>query len=374
MKSIHILISILVHIATALSGRSFGDSHHHAIHRRAAPSPRADGVCYTYTIQQGDNCAKLAGRYQITVGNIESWNTGAWDWRGCDNVKQGDFVCLSSGALPMPVALPRATCGPQVPGTKRPARYADLASLNPCPLDQCCAKSGQCGTTAASCDATKACIFNCGEKKANNPGTLESKTQSITSKASTKSTSVSKAQSTNSKVTTTSTTSIAPTKKVTTKKVTTKKVITSKATTSSTTKKKVTAAKTTTQAEPTGHWQMTLYENKECKGDYFSIQGYGLSDASSECFALSEDTNTEITDKTRSCRWWNDGGLSWSTCASSKLKEPKSWAITSGQCYVYMDKTCTTYVGMVAGRKCRNYTDSMLNPTTTWGSMRCWDI
>lgn len=137
MKSIHILISILVHIATALSGRSFGDSHHHAIHRRAAPSPRADGVCYTYTIQQGDNCAKLAGRYQITVGNIESWNTGAWDWRGCDNVKQGDFVCLSSGALPMPVALPRATCGPQVPGTKRPARYADLASLNPCPLDQC---------------------------------------------------------------------------------------------------------------------------------------------------------------------------------------------------------------------------------------------
>ena len=38
---------------------------------------------------------------------------------------------------PMPVALPHATCGPQVPGTVRPKKYSDLASLNLCPANQC---------------------------------------------------------------------------------------------------------------------------------------------------------------------------------------------------------------------------------------------
>lgn len=51
---------------------------------------------------------------------------------------QGDFICLGPGAIPMPVALPNAKCGPQVVGTGRPANMGDLASLNPCPSkDEC---------------------------------------------------------------------------------------------------------------------------------------------------------------------------------------------------------------------------------------------
>lgn len=138
MNSVHILLSLfLVHLATAQSGHGFGDSHGHSLNKRSPLAPGADGICYTYIIQEHDTCARLAERYQITTSNIETWNVGSWGWPGCARLKQGDFVCLSSGALPMPVALPNAVCGPQVPGTQRPAKYGDLASLNPCPSNQC---------------------------------------------------------------------------------------------------------------------------------------------------------------------------------------------------------------------------------------------
>jgi hypothetical protein len=138
MNFIYILLSLLLaHIAIAQSEHGIGNSHVHSVNKRGALAPGGDGVCYTYTIQRGETCAKLAKRYKITTSDIETWNDGSWGWAGCANVKQGDFVCLSSGALPMPVALPQATCGPQAPGTRRPGNYADLASLNPCPNDQC---------------------------------------------------------------------------------------------------------------------------------------------------------------------------------------------------------------------------------------------
>ncbi|KAG0155377.1 Peptidoglycan-binding Lysin subgroup [Penicillium digitatum] len=144
MNSIHILLSLIfIDIATAQSGRGFGKSHDHSLDKRAPFAPSDDGICYTYIIQEGDTCSRLARRFRITTSNIETWNVGSWGWLGCAELKEGDFVCLSSGALPMPVALPQAVCGPQVPGTQRPAKYSDLASLNPCPQDQCTEESTQ---------------------------------------------------------------------------------------------------------------------------------------------------------------------------------------------------------------------------------------
>jgi hypothetical protein len=71
------------------------------------------------------------------VKNIEDYNAQTWGWSGCAQIQQGAFICVSSGEPPMPVALPHATCGPQVPGTVRPKKYSDLASLNLCPENQC---------------------------------------------------------------------------------------------------------------------------------------------------------------------------------------------------------------------------------------------
>lgn len=100
--------------------------------------PQDHGVCYIYTIQGGDTCASIAADHGITVADIEKYNTNTWAWYGCDGAwYQGNFICLGPGEPPMPVALPQATCGPQVPGTTRPSSFSELAGLNPCPSSEC---------------------------------------------------------------------------------------------------------------------------------------------------------------------------------------------------------------------------------------------
>jgi hypothetical protein len=106
------------------------------------PKPDEDGLCYTYAVQATDTCQTIAKAHEITVAEITFWNFQTYGWKGCASMHQGDFICLSRGTPPMPVALPAATCGPQVPGTARPSNYADLASLNPCPSGECVSPAG----------------------------------------------------------------------------------------------------------------------------------------------------------------------------------------------------------------------------------------
>ncbi|CAG8136088.1 unnamed protein product [Penicillium nalgiovense] len=370
MNFIHVLLSLLfAHIATAQSGHGIGNSHSHSANKGGALAPGGDGVCYTYTVQRGETCTKLAERHKITTSDIETWNAGSWDWSGCENVKQGDFVCLSSGALPMPVALPQATCGPQVPGTRRPGNYADLASLNPCPKDQCCARSGKCGTSSAFCYSN--CLSNCGTKtRQKNVTTKSAPSEATTSKTSTLKT----------------TTAPKPTSSKTTTTRKTKKTTTSE--TSSTTEKAdmVTLtsikmvpppSKTTTSVAPTATWQITIYEDDNCEGDYFSIQGHEDQNTGN-CIILAEDTNTKISDSTTSCRWWSDGGLDWHTCASSKVSSPKSFFITSGKCMVYSGKKCRdedwigeTYPPL---KGCQDHKSGYMSPRNkAWGALQCFE-
>ncbi|KAJ5970521.1 Peptidoglycan-binding Lysin subgroup [Penicillium vulpinum] len=110
--------------------------------------------CYTYTIRNGDTCAKIAEGYRITTANIEAWNANTSAWYGCNDLQDGGQVCLSAGDPPMPVAIGNAVCGPQVPGTERPKDILKIPSLNPCPAGQCCSRNGQCGTGAGFCDSS----------------------------------------------------------------------------------------------------------------------------------------------------------------------------------------------------------------------------
>ncbi|KAJ7161200.1 glycoside hydrolase family 18 protein [Mycena filopes] len=124
------------------------------------PQRNPDGTCATYTAVSGDFCAAIASTNRITVADIEDPGP----------------ICLSKGDPPMPVAVNGTQCGPQVAGTKRPSNWADISSLNPCPLNACCDKWGQCGITPDYCTASKSstgapgtsapgtngCISNCG--------------------------------------------------------------------------------------------------------------------------------------------------------------------------------------------------------------------
>lgn len=100
--------------------------------------PDGHGICDTYIIQGGDTCASIASAHGITVADIEKYNANTYAWYGCGGIwYQGNFICLGPGDPPMPVALPQATCGPQVPGTTRPNSWSELSGLNPCSSSEC---------------------------------------------------------------------------------------------------------------------------------------------------------------------------------------------------------------------------------------------
>ncbi|KAJ5731041.1 uncharacterized protein N7483_005549 [Penicillium malachiteum] len=144
MKLISLLISAGVFSGAVLAGsqgtstsKSYTSTTTYTNTASTTLHASSDGVCYIYTFQGDDTCQKVATAYGITVAEIEKYNTDDWMWPGCSGIQQGYFLCLSSGEPPMPVALPEATCGPQVPGTARPGNYSDLSSLNPCKNDEC---------------------------------------------------------------------------------------------------------------------------------------------------------------------------------------------------------------------------------------------
>ncbi|OCK75262.1 glycoside hydrolase family 18 protein [Lepidopterella palustris CBS 459.81] len=145
-----------------------------------APKPNPDGSCASYLVHSGDYCAKIGSDHSLTVDKLESFNKNTWGWGGCNNLQAGVNMCLSTGGPPMPAPLSNAVCGPQVPGTSKPASGVNLANLNPCPLNACCDVWGQCGTTAEFCTpsgtgapgtatpGTNGCISNCGSDIVNN--------------------------------------------------------------------------------------------------------------------------------------------------------------------------------------------------------------
>ena len=101
------------------------------------PQASSDGLCYKYVVQAGETCSMIAQAHSITVADIETYNARSWKWSGCEQIPQGAFICLSAGEPMMPVALPNAACGPQVPGTIRPNNWSQLGSLNPCAANEC---------------------------------------------------------------------------------------------------------------------------------------------------------------------------------------------------------------------------------------------
>ncbi|PNS16971.1 Endochitinase B [Sphaceloma murrayae] len=148
-----------------------------------SPKPNSDGTCASYTVQAGDTCSAMATANSITLSQLDDFNKQTWGWAGCGpSLFVGTKICLSSGAPPMPAQLPGVSCGPQVPGTTRPANWKDIAGQNACPLNACCDGWGYCGTTDEFCVPTPAdtgapgtfgpgtngCISNCGSGIVNN--------------------------------------------------------------------------------------------------------------------------------------------------------------------------------------------------------------
>ncbi|KAJ5208321.1 hypothetical protein N7449_002700 [Penicillium cf. viridicatum] len=326
------LIGILLVGPTATSGAAVA----------VAPQANSNGLCYKYVVQAGETCSVIAQAHSITTADIETYNARSWAWPRCGQISQGSFICLSSGEPPMPVALPNAVCGPQVPGTARPNSWSDLGSLNPCAANECCSSSGLCGTTSHFCTsaahATTALL------------SISTSTHSATSKKTTTSTSTTKSihplvasseTSSTSKTKSTSTTKSVPTSTSTT--TTTKTTSTHKTTTTSTkssqTKAKTSTSTSTTKSTTINPWLLKMYTKKDCAGDYYILQGHNVG-YSKTCVNLHGGLSSKYTETGVSCKWFTNRGKSTSDCDASTLERPQSWTVEAGICTVFDTKNC----------------------------------
>ncbi|KAF5232628.1 hypothetical protein FAUST_8660 [Fusarium austroamericanum] len=139
------------------------------------PQPSKDGTCFIYKIKSGDGCYSLGVNFGITQKFIEDVNKNTWGFNGCTRLQLGQPICLSKGKNPMPMAIAGAVCGPQKPGSKKPASAKtgwDLAGMNPCPLNACCSGYGFCGVTSDFCTNTTAKGAPPGTSQVNTPGCI----------------------------------------------------------------------------------------------------------------------------------------------------------------------------------------------------------
>ncbi|KAJ5470957.1 hypothetical protein N7530_008314 [Penicillium desertorum] len=270
------LISIILAGPTTTSGAAVS----------VVPQASSDGLCYKYVVQAGETCSMIAQAHSITVADIETYNARSWKWPGCGQIPQGTFICLSAGEPIMPVALPNAVCGPQVPGTIPPNNWSDLGSLNPCAANECCSSWGLCGTTPDFCTSAAHPTAALSKSTGTHPNkeTAPSK-KTTTSTGTTKLVQQFVASSetpSNSRAISTSATKSVPTLKSTS---TTIKTTSSKATlpkpakpskTASITSTKSSQSKTSTSTKrpaPADPWSLRMYSKKDCAGDYLLI-GY----------------------------------------------------------------------------------------------------
>ncbi|KAJ5567743.1 Rhomboid protein 2 [Penicillium sp. DV-2018c] len=333
------------------------------------PTQSPNGYCSSYIIQGYDTCASIAQAHSITEADIESFNTNTWAWIGCNHLYQGDFICLSPGMPPMPMALPQATCGPQVPGTTRPENWGDLAGLNPCLSKACCSWWGQCGNSELYCQRPAVRQPPAGPTatvKPENPvsGSMSTKT-STKSVVQTKSVS----KSTATKMTTTTKT------KTTTTQAKPKPKTTTKAATTTTTGKTVPFFPDPPVPAPepwVAPWEMTLYANKGCTGDYYHLEGYNknLTADKEHCLVLRGGLNSVFTETGVTCNFWTDDGFTSLPCDQGTLKSPQSWVVKAGFCRAFEGTDCYCldhYSSYYEAKGCVNRMEGFDPPT--FGSM-----
>ena len=61
-----------------------------------SPKPNADGTCAAYTVQNNDDCSKIAAANSITSDDLKKWNAKSWGWTGCSSIQAGGKCRLNS--------------------------------------------------------------------------------------------------------------------------------------------------------------------------------------------------------------------------------------------------------------------------------------
>lgn len=140
---------------------------------------------------------------------------------------------------------------------------------------------------------------------------------------------------------------------------------------------------TTTQdaPEPTYTWRVGIFSEKDCSGDYYSLEGHNEISAGAPCVELRGSAVGQQGDP--SCGWYTNSGGTHADCSAATLKSPQSWQLLSydqdnylATCDVYDNAQCTATLPLGGtnpwyydSRGCQNFNSS--RDPTNWGSIRC---
>ncbi|KAI0397046.1 pectate lyase superfamily protein-domain-containing protein [Xylariaceae sp. FL0594] len=178
----------------------------------------------------------------------------------------------------------------------------------------------------------------------------------------------------------------------TTKTTTTKGSSTTSKTTKTTTKPPTTTTKpttTTTTTTTTSTYEIAVYQSPDCGaqgGNYKIIQGplYDVNSPKVQCVPVYNSLPTTFQDDAGTyCRWYLNGGSSWTTCdAYQDVFEAKSWFLHSGNCVVWEadNDACDYSYGFwqyyYSGSGCYNFGDGdeggQRPDVAYWASLKCY--
>ncbi|KAJ5816258.1 Peptidoglycan-binding Lysin subgroup [Penicillium robsamsonii] len=122
--------------------------------------------------------------------------------------------------------------------------------------------------------------------------------------------------------------------------------VTSVTTSKETTKTKVKTTKTVNgiATVPSG-WEMRMWDQPGCKGNYVVLQGHNAKLEDSDCmkFSSKSELKTDVNDESVSCRYMTlpeKGDWQWRDCHGINLNKPKSWKMSNGLCTVSPNTEC----------------------------------
>jgi hypothetical protein len=92
-------------------------------------------------------------------------------------------------------------------------------------------------------------------------------------------------------------------------------------------------------------WEITWYSELHCEGDYYHMEGYNEDyiTGAEGCLNLRGGLNSLLTETNVTCRWWTNGGLTWSDCDSGTMEAPQSWVVKNGRCMVFNGQGCDCF-------------------------------
>lgn len=122
-------------------------------------------------------------------------------------------------------------------------------------------------------------------------------------------------------------------------------------------------------------------EGNDENGQYYVLNGPAWPELSNsvECISFpSSNYPTDMSDDTKiNCRFFTDGGTSWTGCSATTFSDPKSWRVKGGRCQVFISEACANDEGefdYYLPEGCHTFGDYEYQDMKNWRSTKCFSL